>query len=167
MQSPPAKAEATSVSILSPVFRPSRRAAEVKVMVDEFPAGPGAGRGWQKGAVPALATRRWSSKTMRMRSGLFGGSIYWVLLVSGRVSVPKPLSQIQRSTLCLLQGLSPRPSLGGFGLRPSEYLDFQYGKPDDETASGASPIRTRPKPYSGSANSPNQRTLSMPGLAAR
>ena len=64
---------------------------------------------------PALATRRWSSKTMRMRSGLFGGSIYWVLLVSGRVSVPKPLSQIQRSTLCLLQGLSPRPSLGGFG----------------------------------------------------
>ena len=62
---------------------------------------------------------------MRMRSGLFGGSIYWVLLVSGRVSVPKPLSQIQRSTLCLLQGLSPRPSLGGFGLRPLiEYTDY-------------------------------------------
>ena len=40
-----------------------------------------------------------------------------MLLVSGRVSVPKPLSQIQRSTLCLLQGLSPRPSLGGFGLK--------------------------------------------------
>ena len=34
-----------------------------------------------------------------IRSGLFCGSIYWVLLVSGRVSVPKPLSQIQRSTL--------------------------------------------------------------------
>ena len=45
------------------------------------------------------------------------GSIYWVLLVSGRFSVSKPLSQIHRSTLCLLQGLSPRPSLGGFGLR--------------------------------------------------
>ena len=30
-----------------------------------------------------------------------------------------------------------------------EYLDFQYGKPEDETASGASPIRTRPKRYSG------------------
>ena len=28
---------ATSVSILSPVFRPSRRAAEIKVMVNEFP----------------------------------------------------------------------------------------------------------------------------------
>ena len=40
-----------------------------------------------------------------------------MLLVSGLVSVPKPLSQIQRSTLWLLQGLSPRPSFGGFGLR--------------------------------------------------
>ena len=39
-----------------------------------------------------------------------------MLLVSGRVSVPKPLSQIQRSTRWLLQGLSPRPSFGGFGL---------------------------------------------------
>ena len=76
------------------------------------PPGPGAGRGW-----PALATRRWSSKTMRIRSGLLCGSIYWVLLVSMRFSVPKPLSQIRRSTLWLLQGLSPRPSLGGFGLR--------------------------------------------------
>ena len=32
-------------------------------------------------------------------AGLFCGSIYWVLLVSARVSVPKPLSRIQRSTL--------------------------------------------------------------------
>ena len=68
-----------------------------------------------------MATRRWSSKRMRIRSGLFCGSIYWVLLVSGRVSVPKPLSQIQRSTRCLLQGLSPRPSFGGFGLREAAH----------------------------------------------
>ena len=40
-----------------------------------------------------------------------------MLLVSGRVSVPKPLSQIQRSTRWLLQGLSPRTSFGGFGLK--------------------------------------------------
>ena len=99
---------------LVPRVRPSRRAAEVKVMVDEFPQAQCWARVAERSS-PALATRRWSSKTMRMRSGLFGGSIYWVLLVSGRVSVPKPLSQIQRSTLCLLQGLSPRPSLGGFG----------------------------------------------------
>ena len=40
-----------------------------------------------------------------------------MLLVSGRVSVPKPLSQIQSSTRWLLQGLSPRTSFGGFGLK--------------------------------------------------
>ena len=45
------------------------------------------------------------------------GVVVWQLLVSGRFSVPKPLSQIQRSTLWLLQGLSPRPSLDGFGLK--------------------------------------------------
>ena len=72
---------------------------------------------------PALATRRWSSNAIWMRSGWLRGSIYWVLLVSGRFSVSKPLSQIQRSTLCLLQGLSPRPSLGGFGLSRETFLD--------------------------------------------
>ena len=40
-----------------------------------------------------------------------------MLLVSRQFSVPKPLSQIQRSTLWLLQGLSPKSSFGGFGLR--------------------------------------------------
>ena len=60
---------------------------------------------------------------MRIRSGLFCGSIYWVLLVSGRVSVPKPLSQIQRGTRRLLQGLSPRTSFGGFGLKESQCPD--------------------------------------------
>ena len=42
-----------------------------------------------------------------------------MLLVSGLVSVPKPLSQIQRSTRWLLQRLSPRTSFGGFGLTDS------------------------------------------------
>ena len=43
----------------------------------------------------------------------------------GRFAVTKPLSQIHGGTLSLLQGLSPRPSFGGFGLRrepaPVEY----------------------------------------------
>ena len=39
-----------------------------------------------------------------------------MLLVSRQFSVPKPLSQIQRSTLWLLQGLSPKSSFGGFGV---------------------------------------------------
>ena len=50
-----------------------------------------------------------------------------MLLVSGRVSVPKPLSQIQRGTRWLLQGLSPRTSFGGFGLRND---DHKYSPPN-------------------------------------
>ena len=67
MQSPPASAEATSVSILSPVFRPSRRSAEVKVMVDEFPQAPGAGLGW-----PAGAGRHWPPGDGRQRECGYG-----------------------------------------------------------------------------------------------
>ena len=67
-------------------------------MVDEFPQAQVPGEGGRQEQA-GIATRRWSSKRMRIRSGLFCGGIYWVLLVSGRVYVPKPLSQIQRSTL--------------------------------------------------------------------
>ncbi len=45
-----------------------------------------------------------------------------MLLFRDRFFVAKPLSQIQRSTLWLLQGLPQRPSFGGFGItleRPS------------------------------------------------
>ena len=45
-----------------------------------------------------------------------------MLLVSRQFSVPKPLSQIQRSTLWLLQGLSPKSSFGGFGLNLQRQL---------------------------------------------
>ena len=58
--------------------------------------------------------------------GVVRGSIYWVLLVSERFSVQKPLSQIQRSTLWLLQGLSQRPSFGGFGVREKERFLEQW-----------------------------------------
>ena len=53
-----------------------------------------------------------------------------MLLVSGLVSAPKPLSQIQRSTRWLLQGLSPRTSFGGFGFSlingPAEELNLSF-----------------------------------------
>ena len=64
---------------------------------------------------PALVTRRWSSKAMRMRSGWWRGSIYWVLLFWDRFSVSKPLSQMRRSTFLPLQDADPTPSFGGFG----------------------------------------------------
>ena len=67
-------------------------------MVDEFSQAqvPGEGGRQEQAGIGHQAV---VVKRMRIRSGLFCGSIYWVLLVSGRVSVPKPLSQIQRSTL--------------------------------------------------------------------
>ena len=117
MQSPPASAGSDRRQHLVPSVRPSRRSAEVEVTVDEFSQAqvPGEGGRQEQAGIGRQAT------VVKERCG-YGrdcccGSIYWVLLVSGRVSVPKPLSQIHRSTLCLLQGLSPRPSFGGFGLR--------------------------------------------------
>ena len=47
--------------------RPPRRAAEVEVVVDEFPQGPGAGRGW-----PAGAGRHWPPGGGRQRPCGYG-----------------------------------------------------------------------------------------------
>ena len=74
-----------------------------------------------KQTEPALATRRWSSKAIWMRSGWLRGSIYRVLLFWDRFSVSKPLSQIQRRTLLFLQQASYTPSFGGLGLRDNAY----------------------------------------------
>ena len=64
-----------------------------------------------------MATRRWASKAIWMRSGWLRASIYRVLLFWDRFSVSKPLSQIQRRTLLFLQQASYTPSFGGLGLR--------------------------------------------------
>ena len=67
-------------------------------MVDEFPQAqvPGeGGRQEQTGIGHQAMVVKEDADTV----GFVLGSIYCVLLVSGRVSVPKPLSQIQRSTL--------------------------------------------------------------------
>ena len=63
---------------LSPVIGPPRRAAEVEVTVDEFPQDPGAEARVAGRSRPALATRRWSSKAMRMPVGV----VAWQHLVS-------------------------------------------------------------------------------------
>ena len=65
---------------------------------------------------PALATRRGSSKAIWMRSGWLRGSIYWVLLFCDRFFGSKPLSQIQRCTLLLLQDASHTPPSVDWGL---------------------------------------------------
>ena len=85
-------------------------------MVDEFPQAQVLCKGGRQEQA-GIGHQAVVVKTTPIRSGLFCGSIYWVLLVSGRFSVSKPFSQIQRSTLWLLQGLSPKSSFGGFGIR--------------------------------------------------
>ena len=79
-----------------------------------------------------MATKRWSSKTMRIRPGWLRGSIYWVLLFWGRFAITKPLSQIQRSTFSTFQMASYTHSFGGFGLR----------LPDAEWSSGTGSHRS-------------------------
>ena len=99
MQSPPAMAEATRVISLSPGVGPPRRAAQVKVMVNEFPQAqmPGeGGRQEQAGIGHQAMVVKEDADTV--------GFVLWQHLLGaplfpGRVSVPKPLSQIQRSTL--------------------------------------------------------------------
>ncbi len=111
----PARRRPASASfpLCSPAL--ARRRGQGDLTVDEFLQAQVLGKGgWQEQA--ALATRRWSSKTMRIRPGLFCGSIYWVLLVSGRFFVTKPLSQIQRSTFLPFQEASHTPLFGGMGI---------------------------------------------------
>ena len=90
MQSPPASAEATRVTILSPVFaRPGALPRSRRCWTSW-----GRPRCWANVAgriSPALLTRRWSSKEMWMPSGCSSGSIYWVLLVWGCFSVSKTI----------------------------------------------------------------------------
>ena len=52
---------------------------------------------------PALLTRRWSSKAIWMRSGWSSGFIFWVLLVSGWISLSKTIIPKHRSTFLPLQ----------------------------------------------------------------
>ena len=75
-------------------------------------AGPDAGPGWPTGSSPALATRRWSSKTKVMRSESLRGSIYWVLLVWGRFGVSKAIIPEAREHFLTP---STRPSTHLFG----------------------------------------------------
>ena len=90
----------------------ARRVAQVQVPVNQLGQAMVAGR-----IYPALATRRWSSKVILIRSGWLRGSIYWVLLLWRRFAVTKPLSQKHGNTFLPLQNTDPTPSFGGFGLK--------------------------------------------------
>ena len=61
-----------------------------------------------------------------MRSGWLRGSICWMLPLWGRVAFTKPLSQIQRSTLLLIQQASHTRPFGGLGLSRPPVHSFRW-----------------------------------------
>ena len=84
-----------------------------------------------------------------MRSRWLRGSIYWVLLVSGRFSVIKPLSQIQRSTSFPIRPVATRPLSVDSGLQITVILaeillgdGAGGGLPDASFGAGLSPTDT-------------------------
>ena len=115
MQSPPASAEATRVSILSPVFArpgPSPRSRWLSTS-SRRP------RCWARvtgRSSPALATGGHRRRFECGRGAQVAASIGCSLFLAG-FPVPKPLSQKHRSTFLPLQGANPTPSFGGFGLK--------------------------------------------------
>ena len=116
MQSPPASADATRVTILSPVFaRPGASPRSRRCWTSW-----GRPRCWANvsgRSSPALATRRWSSKAMWMRSGCFSGSVYWVLLVWGCFSVSKTIIPDAQEHFLTHPTRRDTYLVGGLGLR--------------------------------------------------
>ena len=118
MQSPPASAEATSVSSLVARVRPPRGIAQVEALPGRVRAGRDAGPGWREGAA-----RHWPPGGGRRRRygcgrGGCSGSIYWVLLFRGRFFCCKTIIPEAQEHLPLpLQDANATPSFGGFRLR--------------------------------------------------
>ena len=115
MLSPPASADATSVIILSPVL--ARPGARPRSKYRSTSWGRPRCKANVAGRIsPALLTRRWSSKAMRMRSGWWRGSIYWVLLVSGWFSISKTIIPDAQEHFLTHSTRRDTHLFGGFGL---------------------------------------------------
>ena len=79
---------------------------------------------------PALATRRWSSKAMWMRSGCSSGSIFWVLLVSGRFSISKTIIPEAKEHFLIPSAPRDTHPFGGFGLNRIVTAFWPCRRPD-------------------------------------
>ena len=99
-----------------PAHRPGPGAA--------VPIGKGRGAGPKVAgrSRPALATRRWSSKVIWMRSGWWPGSIYWVLLVLGSVCCYKTIIPEAQEHFLTHSTRRDTHLFGGFGLRLEELV---------------------------------------------
>ena len=115
----PASADATRVITLSPVFaRPGALPRSRRCWTS---SGRPRRRARVAGRIsPALATRRVSSKAIRMRSGWLRDSICWVLLFWDRFSVSKTIIPEAQEHLLATSGPRYTPSFGGFGFRKSK-----------------------------------------------
>ena len=127
MQSPPARADATSVITLSPVL--ARPGARPRSRCRSTSSGRPRCRPSVAGRIsPALATRRWSSKAIWMRSGWSSASIFWVLLAWGRFPVSKAIIPDAQEHFLTPSAHRDTHLFGGLGLtqsrRPSSSLDF-------------------------------------------
>ena len=105
---------------LVPRVRPSRRAAEVEALLDEFGQAEMPGQGGRK-EQPGVG-----HQSAVVEGDLDAiGMVAWQHLLGapflGSVFVTKPLSQKHRSTFLPLQDANPTPSFGGFGLRRSTF----------------------------------------------
>ena len=116
MQSPPARAEATSVITLSPVL--ARPGARPRSRCRSTSSGRPRCRPSVAGRIsPALATRRWSSKAIWMRSGWSSASIFWVLLAWGRFPVSKAIIPDAQEHFLTPSAHRDTHLFGGLGLR--------------------------------------------------
>ena len=69
-----------------------------------------------------MATRRWSSKAIWMRSGWSSGSICWVLLLWGRFAVSQTIIPEAQEHFLTPSAHRDTHIFGGLGLRAKLYL---------------------------------------------
>ena len=116
MQSPRASADATSVSTLSPGW--ARPGASPRSRCRSTSCGRPRCRASVAGRIrPALLTRRWSSKAIWMWSGWSSGSIFWVLLVSGWISLSKTIITDAQEHFLTPSARRHTHIFGGLGIR--------------------------------------------------
>ena len=121
MQSPPASADATSVITLSPML--ARPGARPRSRCRSTSSGRPRCRPSVAGRIsPALATRRWSSKAIWMRSGWSSASIFWVLLAWGRFPVSKAIIPDGQEHFLTPSAHRDTHLFGGLGLRKHQTM---------------------------------------------
>ncbi len=140
MQSPPARADATSVITLSPVL--ARPGARPRSRCRSTSSGRPRCRPSVAGRIsPALATRRWSSKAIWMRSGWSSASIFWVLLAWGRFPVSKAIIPDAQEHFLTPSAHRDTHLFGGLGLTNAPHYERARIAPGSPVDAPPPPVR--------------------------